>query len=54
MPADAILTDERPPLGTPVIKQEWIDDAMRGVATQPNRFVSANELLKIAVGEPGA
>ncbi len=54
VPADAVLTDERPPLGTPVIQPEWVQDAMRGVATQPNRFVSANELLRISVGEPGA
>ena len=54
VPADAILTDERPPLGTPVTKQEWIDDAMRGVASQPDRNVSTDEVLKISVGEPGA
>ncbi|MEI7946845.1 MAG: chitobiase/beta-hexosaminidase C-terminal domain-containing protein [bacterium] len=54
VPADAVLTDERPPLGTPVIKPEWVADAMRGVATQPNRNVSADEVLKIHVGEPGA
>jgi len=54
VPADAVLTDERPPLATPVTKQEWIDDAMRGVASQPNRNLSADELLQIQVGEPGA
>ena len=54
VPDEAVLTDERPPLGTPVIKAEWVADAMRGVATQPNRNVSADELLKIHVGEPGA
>lgn len=54
VPADAVLTDERPPLGTPILRPDWVADAMRGVATQPNRFVSANELLKFSVGEPGA
>ena len=52
--ADAVLTEQRPPLGTPLIKPEWVADAMRGVATQPNRNVSSQELLKITVGEPGA
>jgi len=50
----AVITDERPPLGTPMTNPEWIEDAMRGVATQPNRNVSSTELLKITVGEPGA
>jgi hypothetical protein len=54
VPPDAVLTDERPPLGTTVIKPEWVADAMRGVASQPNRNVSNDELLKIHVGEPGA
>jgi hypothetical protein len=54
VPNDALIHDQRPPLGTPVLQPEWVADAMRGIATQPNRAVSNTELLKFAVGEPGA
>jgi hypothetical protein len=54
VPSDALIHDQRPPLGTPVLKPEWVADAMRGIATQPNRAVSNTELLKFSIGEPGA
>ncbi|MCX7010944.1 MAG: glycoside hydrolase N-terminal domain-containing protein, partial [Kiritimatiellaeota bacterium] len=54
VPGAALMHDQRPPLGTPVLKPEWVADAMRGIATQPNRAVSNTELLKFSLGEPGA
>lgn len=54
IPSDALIHDQRPPLGTPVLKPDWVADALRGIATQPNRAVSNTELLKFSIGEPGA
>ncbi len=54
VPPDALIHDQRPLLGTPVLKPDWVADALRGIATQPNRAVSSTELLKFAIGEPGA
>ena len=52
--AEVFLADERPAISAPVIKPEWVEAAMRGVATQPNRDVSSNELIAFTPGPPGA
>ncbi len=50
---DAILTDAYVPLVPWSFPREWSEDALRGVATMTNRFVSKDELLKVEVGPPG-
>ena len=50
---EAILTDAYAPLVPWSFPREWSEDAMRGVATMANRFVSKDELLKVEVGPPG-
>jgi len=51
---EAFVTGPYAPLAPAVFPIEWADDATRGIATQGNRFVSRDELLKLEVGPPGA
>ncbi len=50
---EAILSDAYTPLVPWSFPREWAEDALRGVATMANRFVSKDELLKVEVGPPG-
>lgn len=51
---EAFVTGPYAPLAPAVFPIDWADDATRGIATQANRYVSRDELLKIEVGPPGA
>lgn len=53
LPVTVFIGDDRPVLGTPVIPEGWVADAMRGVATMVNPK-GEEILLKINVGEPGS
>ena len=51
---EAVITDAYAPLAPSVFPREWAEDAVRGIATMANRFVSRDELLRVEVGPPGA
>ena len=50
---EVVLTDAYAPLVPWSFPREWTEEAMRGVATMSNRFVSKDELFKVEVGPPG-
>lgn len=53
LPVTVFIGDDRPVLGTPAVQQEWVTDALHGVATMLNPK-GDKQLLKITVGGPGA
>ncbi len=51
LPTSVFILDDRPAVMTPQIRQSWVDDAMKGIASIPNK-AKPGEVMKIKFSEP--